>query len=205
MSENLFPCRDPAEIAAELFRSCQWEVAGDVRGAAHKAAYYLFQELIEHLSPGGKAGRSKLMDDIADTDDPQKIDAAFSELRIGAGRASRVFLHFGKPPTVRQQNEFKNYALLDRLDMMKDKKTGLPSPNMLQLAKHLAKENSKLPRTEQRGAGSTDVHALEKHIRDVVKKREQGLKNRTWRGPINEDQAIRHFGAKKVATFPEKR
>lgn len=47
MSENLFPRRDPAEIAAELFRSCAWEEAGSSNGAAYKAAYYLFQELIE--------------------------------------------------------------------------------------------------------------------------------------------------------------
>src|SRR5258708_39636135 len=49
MNENLFPRRDPAEIAAELFRSCAWEEAGDPFSAAHKAAYYLFQEMIERI------------------------------------------------------------------------------------------------------------------------------------------------------------
>jgi hypothetical protein len=39
MNEKLFPRRDPAELAAELFHSCQWEEAGDPGGAAHKAAY----------------------------------------------------------------------------------------------------------------------------------------------------------------------
>ncbi len=49
MNEKLFPRRDPAEIAAELFRSCAWEEAGDPFSAAHKAAYYLFQEMIERI------------------------------------------------------------------------------------------------------------------------------------------------------------
>jgi hypothetical protein len=48
MSENLFSRRYPGEIAAELFCSCLWE---DIipSGAAHKAAYYLFQELVEQI------------------------------------------------------------------------------------------------------------------------------------------------------------
>jgi hypothetical protein len=49
MSENLFPRRPPAEIVAELFRSCAWEEAGDPSGAAHKAADWLFSELIERI------------------------------------------------------------------------------------------------------------------------------------------------------------
>jgi hypothetical protein len=52
MSENLFTRRPPSELATELFRSCAWEEAGDPGGAAHKAAYYLFQELIERLGAG---------------------------------------------------------------------------------------------------------------------------------------------------------
>ena len=49
MSKKPLPRRDPAEIASELFRSCQWEEAEDVARAAHKAAYYIFHELIERL------------------------------------------------------------------------------------------------------------------------------------------------------------
>jgi hypothetical protein len=59
MSEKLFPRRSPAEIAAELCRSCAWEEAGDPFGTAHKAAYYLFQELIERI--GVDAARRILM------------------------------------------------------------------------------------------------------------------------------------------------
>jgi len=51
MNEPLFPRRDPAEIAAELFRSCAWEEAGDPGGAAYKAAYYLFSESMKQIGP----------------------------------------------------------------------------------------------------------------------------------------------------------
>lgn len=130
----------------------------------------------------------------------------FSELdeRVGINRARWLFRHFGRPPSQRRLNEIKNYALLDRLDGMKDKKTGLPSPNILKLANELAKANQTLPVSERRSAGSTDVHALEKHIRDIVKKRKRGLEKRTWRGPVTHEQAVRHFGAKKVETFSKK-
>lgn len=71
-------------------------------------------------------------------------------------------------------------------------------PRPLRLAKQLAAENRLLPRAEQRGAGSIDVMALEKQIRTLVKKRERDLAAGTWYGPVTKEQAVRHFGAKKV-------
>jgi hypothetical protein len=170
MSKNLFPRRDPAEIAAELFRSCAWEEAGDPFGAAHKAAYYLSQELDE---------------------------------RIGVDRAKYVFRHFGELPSTTNLNERKNYAVLDRLDMMTDE-NGTPCPVALRLAKRLAKENEALPLAERKGPGGVDVPALAKHIQNLVKKRERELEAGTWHGPVTHEQAVRHFGAKNVATFSEK-
>jgi hypothetical protein len=162
MSERLFPGANPKTLAAELLSACRLEMADDKGDSAHKAAYWLFQQVKAYA---------------------------------GLTAARAAFVHFGRPPTTRRRNEFKNYGLLDRLDMMK------PKPVVLQLAKQLAKENALLPRSEQRGAGSTDVHALEKHIRDIVKKRETGLKKGTWTGPITDEQAVRHFGATNVETF----
>jgi len=49
MSENLWPSGNPKENAAQLYRSCAWEVAGDPGEGAYKAAYWLFSELIERI------------------------------------------------------------------------------------------------------------------------------------------------------------
>jgi hypothetical protein len=147
-----------------------------------------------------------LMDHIQEQLDPvhaAKLKALdlFCEIRgkLGDARARRIFAIWGTPPSASKMAKLKNYGLLDRLDMMK------PKPVVLKLAKQLAKENLLLPRGEQRGAGSTDAHALEKHIRTLVKKRESGLKAKTWHGPITPEQAVRHFGAKKVETSSKKR
>jgi hypothetical protein len=157
-----------------------------------------------------------IMDHIQEQLDPvhtAKLKALdlFLEIResIGDAKARWVFAKWGTPPSRRRRQEINNDGLLSRLDLMsvRDRKTGelRPCPNVLKLAKQLAKENESLPREQQRGAGSTDVHALEKHIRDLVKKRETGLANRTWHGVITHEQAIRHFGAKKVETFSPKK
>jgi hypothetical protein len=52
MSKPIWPCMPPKEAAAELLRSCRWEMADDPASSAHKAAYYLFQELIECVGVG---------------------------------------------------------------------------------------------------------------------------------------------------------
>lgn len=84
----------------------------------------------------------------------------------------------------------RNHGLLDCYDWMK------PKPVVLRLAKQIAEENKLLPRSEQRGAGSTDVHSLEKLIRTLVEQREKALKARKWYGPVNHEQAVKYFGAK---------
>jgi hypothetical protein len=170
MSENLFPRRLPAEIAAELFRSCEWEEAGEPFGAAHKSSYYLFQELIE---------------------------------RLGLDRAKYIFRQFGKLPSTSDLNDWKNHAVLARLDMMTDE-NGRPCPIALRLAKQLAKENEALPLEDRKGPGGVEVTALARHIQNLVKKRERELATGTWFGPITHEQAMRHFGAKNVATISEK-
>lgn len=157
-----------------------------------------------------------------DPRDAAKLAAGrlFAEIQaeLGTAAARRIFAMWGTPPTQRRMNEIRNHGLLSRMDIMTDlaktrharekarcESAGLPvpdfaPPSLLAFAKELAKENADLPLKDRRAAGGTDVHALEKHIRDMVKKREKGLAAGKWYGPITEAQAIRHFGAQKVET-----
>jgi hypothetical protein len=54
--------------------------------------------------------------------------------RHGLAEARRVFLKLGTPPSGRKLGKIRNYALLDRYDMM-------PEPNVQRLARELVKEN----------------------------------------------------------------
>jgi hypothetical protein len=84
--------------------------------------------------------------------------------------ARRIFYRFGAPPSAERLRQISNYGLLDRLDFMR------PRPVIQRLARELAEENKRLPRAQQRGAGGTEVLALEKHIRRQVKLREKGMR-----------------------------
>jgi hypothetical protein len=209
MSENLFPCRDPAEIAAELFRSCLWEMK-EAPDAADKAVYYLFQELITQLGEDHPRHRELIKQIAANPNVPEagelQTELQLGINRLGSLRAKRIFRHFGKLPSTTDLNDRRNYALLDRFDMgVWDKETRKWRPvSMLGLAKIVAKENEALPLEERKGPGGVDVAALAKHIENQVKKRERELEAGTWFGPITHEQAIRYFGARNVATSEEK-
>jgi hypothetical protein len=82
----------------------------------------------------------------------------------GEEESYRIFAKLGKKPGRRDAAHFKNLLLLERYNRMKP-------PNVQQLAKRLAEENKDLPPEEQRGAGGTDPFDLERHIRDLLKKR----------------------------------
>jgi hypothetical protein len=72
----------------------------------------------------------------------------------------------------------KNEMILSRLDAMKK-----PS-SPLKLARVLAEENGSLAESERWGPrGSTNPRSIERHIHHLVKKRMQGIKAGTWRGP----------------------
>src|SRR5260221_2899249 len=122
MTENLWPRRYPAEIAAELFRSCQWEEAGDLHGSAHKAAYYLFQELIERMGAAHPRYRG-LSEQVAANPGAADAEEMRREMqtivtRVGVSRAKYIFRHFGKLPSTTDLNNRTNYALLDRLAIL---------------------------------------------------------------------------------------
>jgi hypothetical protein len=111
--------------------------------------------------------------------------------RHGLAEARRVFLKLGTPPSVRKLGKIRNYALLDRYDMM-------PKPNVQRLARELVKENETLPRAERHGPrGSTNQPTMDKHIRILLKERKVSLKKGTWWGPITKEQSVQYFGARK--------
>jgi hypothetical protein len=182
MNKPLWPCMQPKEAAAELLRSCAWEMGGNTGEAAHKAAYYLFQELIAQLGADHPRARELAAQIASDPTSPEagklQTTMVLANSDLGRRRAARIFQHFGRPVTKTRRIEMANHGLLLSLDIMK------PKPIVHRLAKQLAEENKKLPRAQQRGAGSTSVRALEKHIRDLEKKRAAGIKNGTWWGPV---------------------
>jgi len=99
------------------------------------------------------------------------------EKHHGEKTARAIFAMWGTPPTKARIATIKNWGLLSRLDIMSE-------PNVQQLAREVAEENKKLPRSQRRGAGSTSVIALEKHIRRQIDERKEKLANRTWCGPV---------------------
>lgn len=109
--------------------------------------------------------------------------------RHGVAQAQRIFMKFGQPPTQRKRAKIKNYGLLDRYDLMKP-------PNATKLARELAAENKKLPRTERRGSGSTNPTTLLRHLRRLIRERKNSLKaGKAWGGPITEEMAAQYYGA----------
>jgi hypothetical protein len=104
----------------------------------------------------------------------------FLEIResLGEQEARHIFGMWGTPPTADRIKEINNLGLLDLYDLMK------PKPDVQRLARELAEENKKLPRQQQRGAGSTDPIALALQINRVRKERKAAIKRGTWRGPF---------------------
>jgi hypothetical protein len=210
MSEKLAPWRNPAVIAAELFRSCQFEMSGDNDDAAIKASYYLFQELIQQLGKDQPRYRELTEQIAVDPEAPDAIALEWEMIsgvnRVGRQRARYAFWQSCKPMTKTDVNNRENYAVLDRFDRgVWDNKTREGRPiSYLGLAKILAEENKALPREQRKGPGGVEVTALAKHIENLVKRRERELAAGTWFGPITHEQAVRHFGAKNVATISKK-
>jgi hypothetical protein len=96
----------------------------------------------------------------------------------GDSIARRIFAKWSAPPSNRRLQEIANLGLLDRLDLMK------PKPNVQRLARQLAGENERLPKSKQRGAGSTNPMLLEKQIRRIRDFRKACMKEGIWLGPF---------------------
>jgi hypothetical protein len=143
------PWRNPAEIAAELFNSCSFQIQGDPIGAADRAAYYLFQELIVRLGVDQKRHR-ELVDNITNDDR--------SELDLGINRARRALQRYARPLSRRRLNRLKDVSLLDRLDMMPG------GPNIHELARQIARETKTEP-TE------TEIDTIKRRIQKLNAKR----------------------------------
>jgi hypothetical protein len=92
----------------------------------------------------------------------------FIEIRHGESWAQRIFAECaGLKPRRRQQAALSNSALLDRYERM------TPKPTKAAFIRQVAKENERLPKPMRRGAGSDNVIALDRHFRDLLRKRRQ--------------------------------
>jgi hypothetical protein len=90
----------------------------------------------------------------------------FIELRHGESWAKAIFAECaGVKPTLRQKADISNGALLDRYERM------TPKPTKAAFIRQVAKENEQLPKALRRGAGSDNVIALDRHFRDLLRKR----------------------------------
>jgi len=98
--------------------------------------------------------------------------------RHGEQIARRIFAKWGTSPSKRRVQHVENMGLLDRLDRMK------PGPNVQQLARQIAEENKKLPKSQRRGAGGINPKALEKQITRVRDLRTEHMEKGTWLGPF---------------------
>jgi hypothetical protein len=92
----------------------------------------------------------------------------FHEMQTETGLedARRIFKEIAGPATPKQRKGWKNMELVARYDCMAQ------PPNVLRLARELAKENRHLPRELRHGpTGSTDPKVLYKQIRRLVARR----------------------------------
>lgn len=112
---------------------------------------------------------------------------------FGLSHARRIFMKFGKEPSPKKLKKIKNAGVLSRYDMMKE-------PNVAELARQLFAENQALPKGKR---STTTLGSWEKHITRLKKDRERRLKDRTWWGPVTQNQAVKYFGAR--AEKPESR
>jgi hypothetical protein len=105
-----------------------------------------------------------------------RLRSLFAEIKRlhGSAEAEKMLKDIVSP---KQSQVFRNWEMLARLDRM------APEPDHRQLARLLAKENETLPPDEKWGNGSVEVASLRTHIVRWKNKREQGLKDGTWRGP----------------------
>jgi hypothetical protein len=102
-----------------------------------------------------------------------RVHHLFAEIEKHHGKkaARAIFKDAGGPMSPERARQWRNWQLLDRLDQMK------PKPVPYKLARDLALEKWGKDATAQR------IETIDKHIRELVKKRNNGLKDGTWQGP----------------------
>ncbi|MCK1707618.1 MULTISPECIES: hypothetical protein [unclassified Bradyrhizobium] len=93
--------------------------------------------------------------------------------------AREIFFEWGKPPSKTRINELKNWALLQRYDSME-------KPNVAELARQIVEENSHLAEDQQLTPRyRPTLPTVDKHLRNLLRERQEGLQAGTWEGPTS--------------------
>jgi hypothetical protein len=93
--------------------------------------------------------------------------------------ARRIFFEWGKPVSKNRTNELKNWVLLQRLDSME-------KPNVAELARQIVEENSHLGDDQQLTPRyRPTLPTVDKHLRNLLRERQEGLRAETWEGPTS--------------------
>jgi hypothetical protein len=101
------------------------------------------------------------------------------ETHHGRARAQEIFKELGKPLSKARANELKNWALLKRVDAME-------KPNVAELARQVVEENAALPEDQQLTPRyRPTLPTVDKHLRNLLRERQEGLKAGTWEGPTS--------------------
>jgi hypothetical protein len=99
------------------------------------------------------------------------------EKHHGAEAASKIFLTFGKKLSKTRLNRLKNMNLYWLFDQMED-------PNVAALAREVFEKNAERSRNDQlTPRPNPSVPTLEKHLRELIKKRDEAERAGTWKGP----------------------
>jgi hypothetical protein len=97
----------------------------------------------------------------------------------GEKAARRIFREWGKEPPKNRINELKNWSLLERLDAME-------KPNVAELARQVVEKNASLPAEQQlTPRHRPTLPTVDKHLRNLLRERQEGLKAGTWEGPTS--------------------
>jgi hypothetical protein len=101
------------------------------------------------------------------------------ETHHGRERARAIFGELGKPLSKARANELRNWALLERYDAME-------KPIVAELARQVVKENAGLPEEQQLTPRyRPTLPTVDKHLRNLLRERQEGLKAETWEGPTS--------------------
>jgi hypothetical protein len=105
----------------------------------------------------------------------------FRQLETHHGRetAQKIFGELGKPLSQKRANELKNWELLKRYDSME-------KPIVAELARQVVEENARLPEEQQLTPRyRPTLPTVDKHLRNLLRDRQEGLKAGKWEGPTS--------------------
>jgi hypothetical protein len=97
----------------------------------------------------------------------------------GIDQAKKIFRELGEPLSKSRINELKNWALLSRYDEME-------KPNVAELARQIVEENASLSEERQLTPRyRPSLPTVDKHLRNLLRERQEGLEAETWQGPTS--------------------